>query len=37
LVGIIIEYNGYNPVADFNSDGSIDVMDIIRIIELILD
>ena len=37
LVGIIIEYNGYNPVADFNSDGSIDVMDIILMIELILD
>ena len=37
LSNIILNSEEYNPVADLNSDGTIDILDIVQLVNVILN
>ena len=37
LVNMILYAPGYNSIADLNSDGSIDILDVVQLVNIILN
>ena len=37
IVNTILDNNEYNPIADFNGDGQLDITDIVQFISIIVD